>query len=288
MVELNRELVASRNQKLNGEMIHEVPSVFISYNHKDKPQANWLAKYLRKSGVRVWWDEDGLGIGDSLIVKIAKAIKHTDFVTALLSQNSIQSAWVEKELSMAMTKEIEGRKVVVLPIKIDDCELPNFLIDKLYADLSSTRRFETELKKIANTLGVNPIDWPDLERMYSSRDWQTILMVQTFADRREWGGPSSHCVKPRRRLKRILKVFGGYKHPVPEPQATQQIENAINNILALAPDILGLGGKGETAIKIEKGLQDAGFEGKIDYWGGDVGRDACEFLKMNRVDPRQW
>jgi hypothetical protein len=39
-------------------------------------------------------------------------------------------------------------------------------------------------------------------------------MVQTFADRPEWGAPAYHCVNPKRRLKRIFKVFGGYKHPI--------------------------------------------------------------------------
>ncbi len=48
----------------------------------------------------MWWDDDGLGIGDSLIVKISKAIERSDFVVAILSANSIQSVWVERELSI--------------------------------------------------------------------------------------------------------------------------------------------------------------------------------------------
>jgi hypothetical protein len=261
-----------------------MPSVFISYNHNDKLKAAFLAKYFRKLGVTVWLDETDLKIGYSLIEEIAQAIHRTDYVIALLSRHSAQSNWVKKELSLAMTKEIEGKSVIVLPVKLDDCEIPLFLRDKLYADLSSIQRFMSELGRIARALGVNFTGWPDLDRMYFSRDWQTILMVQTFADRPEWGGPAYHCVNPRRRLKRILKVFGGYKHPIGEPQASQFIRSATNNITSLEPDVLGLGGMGATAAKIKTDLQNTNFAGRIDYWGGDVGKDACDFLKSFNVN----
>lgn len=263
-------------------------AVFISYNRHDKLQAQWLAKYLEKSGASVWLDEADLKIGYSLIDEISRAIEHTDFVAAILSSYSLKSAWVQKELSLAMTKEIEGRKVVVLPIKIDDCKLPAFLIDKLYADLSSTANFQSELKRIAQAVGVRSTDWPDLDRMYSGEGWQTILMVQTFADRREWGGPAYHCVNPRRRLRRILKVYGGYKHPIGEPAATQFIRNAIKNIKDLDPDVLGLGGMGETSSKIRWALREQGYGGKIDYWGSDPGKDACAFLREYGVSSSEW
>jgi hypothetical protein len=54
--------------------------------------------------------------------------------------------------------------------------------------------------------------------------------------------------------------------------------NAVRNILMIDPDILGLGGKGSTEKRITGLLNNSGFKGKIDYWGGDVGRDACDLL----------
>ena len=42
----------------------------------------------------MWIDEAELGIGDSLIRNIGKAIDATDFLVVLLSDNSVRSEWV--------------------------------------------------------------------------------------------------------------------------------------------------------------------------------------------------
>ncbi len=119
--------------------------------------------------------------------------------------------------------------------------------------------------------------------MYTNRDGFQILMVQTFAERIEWDQPLYHCISPYRQLKRILKVFGNLKHPIPESEAANRIENAAITILNIAPDIIGFGGMGGTMIKLHQKLKERGFAGNIGYWGKDVGFDACTFLKAYGV-----
>jgi TIR domain len=51
----------------------------------------------------------------------------------VLSQASVSSRWVEQELNAALTNQISG-KGVVLPLLLEDCELPMLLRDRLYAD----------------------------------------------------------------------------------------------------------------------------------------------------------
>ena len=104
-----------------------MPSVFLSHSSKDKFFARKLAEGLTNRGVTVWIDEAELRIGDSLIDKISGAIQESDYVAAVLSHNSVSSNWVQKELQLAMTKEIGGKQVVVLPIMIDRCEIPPVL-----------------------------------------------------------------------------------------------------------------------------------------------------------------
>ena len=41
---------------------------------------------------------------------------------------------MKKELSSALVHEIERRKVTVLPVKLDDAQMPDSINDKLYAD----------------------------------------------------------------------------------------------------------------------------------------------------------
>jgi formylglycine-generating enzyme required for sulfatase activity len=91
-------------------------------------------------------------IGDSLIEKIRQGIDEMEYLGIILSLNSVESAWVKREVDVAMNHEIKGRRVKVLPLVIDDCELPGFLEGKLYADFRDPNQYETELAKVLRRL----------------------------------------------------------------------------------------------------------------------------------------
>jgi len=131
------------------------PSVFLSHSSRDRFFARKLAEKLQVQGISVSIDEAELKVGDSLVEKISSAIDRTDFVAAILSPNSIRSGWVQKELKLAMTKEIQGRAVRVLPILIEACDLPEFLRDKLYADFTDPKDFDGPFERLLNALGVS-------------------------------------------------------------------------------------------------------------------------------------
>ena len=90
-------------------------SVFLSHNSKDKVWVRNLAQRLTSDGIVVWLDEAEINIGDSLIDKISSGIHDMEFAAAIISSNSVESSWVQKEISIAMSKEITGRSVTVLP-----------------------------------------------------------------------------------------------------------------------------------------------------------------------------
>jgi hypothetical protein len=131
-----------------------MPSIFLSHSRQDKPFVRRLAERLTNSGVVVWLDEVHLRIGDSIIGKIADAIEAVDYVAAVISKNSVRSHWVQKELSIAMSKEIGGKRVVVFPILLDDCKIPTHLQDKLYADFRDKGSFEPSCRNILRSMGV--------------------------------------------------------------------------------------------------------------------------------------
>jgi hypothetical protein len=130
-------------------------SVFLSHSSRDKFFARKLAETLAASGVQVWIDEAELRVGDSLITKISEAIQQADFVAAILSHNSVQSNWVRKELELALTQEIAGRRVKVLPILMEKCEIPDFLRDKVYADFTDSDDFDGPLSRVLHALGIS-------------------------------------------------------------------------------------------------------------------------------------
>jgi hypothetical protein len=126
--------------------------IFLSHNSKDKRFVKRLGRYLSENGVKVWIDEAEIKVGDSLIHKISEGIKDMDFLGVILTPNSISSNWVQKELEIAITLEIDNRHIKVLPILYKDCEIPIFLKDKVYADFRNRKMFQHSLIKLLDVL----------------------------------------------------------------------------------------------------------------------------------------
>ena len=127
-------------------------SVFLSHSSCDKDFVRRLAASLTTAGIHPWVDEAELDAGDSLIDKLADAVLECSFVAAIVSKDSIDSHWVKYELALAMTQEIEGRKVKVLPLKLDAVELPNTIKHKLFLDFSNECDFESNVARIVEAV----------------------------------------------------------------------------------------------------------------------------------------
>jgi hypothetical protein len=140
-------------------LIYAAPSrIFISYSHADAHVARRLYRGLSKIGAAPWIDTQELKIGESLISRLQAAIGGVDYVFALISENSVRSRWVQRELEVAMTQEINGLNVVVVPIRLDDCELPLFLAGKIYGDLRPPRRYASLMRQTEALLASDHSD----------------------------------------------------------------------------------------------------------------------------------
>ncbi|MDO8446427.1 MAG: toll/interleukin-1 receptor domain-containing protein [Deltaproteobacteria bacterium] len=130
-----------------------MPSIFLSHSHPDKVFARKLANDLRLAGHVVWIDEAEINIGDSLIEKIRDGLDRVDYVAALLSKISINSQWVQKELDITSNREIDEKRVIALPLLLEDVELPGFLKGKLYGDFRKEDQYDETLHKLLDALG---------------------------------------------------------------------------------------------------------------------------------------
>ena len=108
--------------------------VFISYSHQDSEFATELASQLVKNKAKVWIDQWELHVGDSIIDRIQEAIQGASALIVILSKSSVNSEWCKKELSSGLLRELEEKRVVVLPALIEECDIPLFLRGKMYAD----------------------------------------------------------------------------------------------------------------------------------------------------------
>lgn len=134
--------------------LKKTPSIFLSHNHKDKVFVRKLATDLDAHGIKYWFDEAEMKIGDSLIQKIREGIDNVDYFAIILSPNSVNAPWVVNELDVAMNQQINGKSIKVLPIMLKECELPGFLIGKLYADFQDENCYEESFKLLVKSVGV--------------------------------------------------------------------------------------------------------------------------------------
>lgn len=108
--------------------------VFISHSSKDKQFARWLSIDLANSGHRPWLDEWEIRAGDSIPTQIGIGIEECQFVLLLLSKKSVSSHWVEREWQAKYWNEVQDNKVMVIPVLIENCDIPTLLQTKKYAD----------------------------------------------------------------------------------------------------------------------------------------------------------
>ena len=138
-------------------------SLFISYSNKDAEFVDKLALHLIEKNIKVWKDKWKIITGDSFVRKIQSGIRGASFFCIVLSVNSLESEWVRKELRLAVDEEMKGGKITILPILIDNCEIPTSLDDRLYADFRQD--FDFGLNKIIQVVGrhYNIIDYGRIE-----------------------------------------------------------------------------------------------------------------------------
>jgi len=115
--------------------------LFISHASEDKEDfVRPLAETLQELGVKVWYDEFSLKVGDSLRRKIDSGLKNSRYGTVVLSEAFIKKEWTQYELDGLVAREMNGHKMI-LPIwhKISKTEVINYspnLADKVALNTS--------------------------------------------------------------------------------------------------------------------------------------------------------
>ena len=144
--------------------------VFISYSHADSAFVNVLAANLVKRNAHVWVDTWELNVGDSMLDKVQLAIQDSSALLVILSQASVASEWCRKELNAGLMRELDEKRVVVLPVRVDDCAIPTFLREKMYADFRTN--FDQGLKSLVEGIAkVTNLDQGRIQEGNSATDW---------------------------------------------------------------------------------------------------------------------
>ena len=90
--------------------------VFICHASEDKDVfVRELAQKLKGRGIKVWYDEFTLKVGDSLLRSIDDGLRQSRYGIVILSKAFFEKNWPQKELDGLVSRERDGEKVI-LPI----------------------------------------------------------------------------------------------------------------------------------------------------------------------------
>jgi hypothetical protein len=80
------------------------------FHHPDQSLARRIALDLQAGGIDVWRGEWEIHIGESIAQSIQRGLDAADFVAVIMTKNSIESGWVEKEWQSKIGNEAKERQ----------------------------------------------------------------------------------------------------------------------------------------------------------------------------------
>jgi hypothetical protein len=104
--------------------------IFISYAREDYQFALELFNYLEENNFKPWLDKKKLLVGERWESTLMLELKLSDFIILLLSDTSVtKRGFVRREFRKALryAEEKLESDIFILPIKIDDCTVPEEL-----------------------------------------------------------------------------------------------------------------------------------------------------------------
>ncbi len=150
--------------------------IFISYSSKDREKAEQLTELLASAGLSVWIDQSGIEAATSWSKEIVQAIDSCKAFVVLLSENSIGSVNVIREVSLA-----SEQKKKILPLDLEPVALSE---DLRYHLVGIQRTPMTNIDSIVRALGKLGLEATQAPTMklVKETDGRKSLMILPFED----------------------------------------------------------------------------------------------------------
>jgi 5'-deoxynucleotidase YfbR-like HD superfamily hydrolase len=127
-------------------------TAFLSHSSKDKSFVRRLNSDLRSHSIETWLDEQNIPLGGSITESIEAALSEARVVLVFLSEAAVTSRWVTTEWQSKFFKQINDQRIMIIPILLSDCEIPNFLADRRYLDFRRQHDYESNLSILLSFL----------------------------------------------------------------------------------------------------------------------------------------
>jgi hypothetical protein len=126
----DQQLWPDSDQEKNAPPPEDALRIFLCHGKEDKEHARSLYRRLREAAYDPWLDEENLAPGVEWEPAIRAAVRGSDVVLVCLSrQSSSKVGFVQKEIRLALDAADERPEglTYLIPIKLEDCDLPSRL-----------------------------------------------------------------------------------------------------------------------------------------------------------------
>ena len=139
-------------------------SLFISYTHKDQSFVETLEKVFKSNDIKYWRDVHDM-VSGPMEKQIERAISINETFLLILSENSVNSDWVEFEVRRARETEKTANRHILCPIALDDswkdCKWPRRIKDQIleykvldFSNWKDEAFFEQQYAKLLKGLNI--------------------------------------------------------------------------------------------------------------------------------------
>jgi len=128
---------------------------FVSYSRDDLDFARHLVLDLKQAGASVWMDKLDIRAGQLWDNAIEDAVNRCSRIILIMSPDSVSSAEVMAEVSLAMDEHKE-----IIPVLFRECRIPFRLRRIEYVDLSSAENYACGLERLIQIIGGECIAQP--------------------------------------------------------------------------------------------------------------------------------
>jgi len=125
--------------------------IFLCHANEDKPQVREVYHRLKAEGFQPWLDEEDLLPGQLWDQEIRRALRNSDFILIFFSQNLVlKRGYVQREMKLALDtwEEVPEGQIHTIPIRLDDCTIPERFKPFQWVDLFEARGLERLIRAI--------------------------------------------------------------------------------------------------------------------------------------------
>src|SRR6185503_1301080 len=118
--------------------------VFLSHSAKDKAVVRELAEWLKRDGLRVWFDEWEIQPGDMIGRRMEEGLEASRVLVLCVSQHAFESEWAALESGTFRFRDPTNKERRFIPLRLDDVEIKDMLKQFAYVDWRKKAKNEYE------------------------------------------------------------------------------------------------------------------------------------------------